>query len=101
MFAVSCSSGNPIEDAQIPAVIVTRADGLRGTVNVFVDGKKLGKLPSGGKWGIKVTTGVNHSVIVEYKGQYSDVRQFRVQPNGKVNFMATCFESDKPSLTQF
>ncbi|MDR2481026.1 MAG: hypothetical protein LBD07_01870 [Spirochaetaceae bacterium] len=95
----SAGGGDLFENSNISAVIVTRIDGLSGSMYVFVDGRKRGKLPPGGKFGWRLSNG-RHSVSVTYGKKRSQVVDFMIF-NNRQNFKASSYFAGDPLLEPF
>jgi hypothetical protein len=97
---ISCwSVPNAAEDTSIAGVVVTRADGIPGKINIFIDGKKLASLGQGGKWGTMLPNG-RHTVSVTYKDMRSRVMDFYII-NNRQNFSVNAFENTGPNIRPF
>lgn len=100
IMTVSCgNSAQILADSKIPAVIVTRADGLTSKIEVYVDGEKAGSIGKGGKFGKRLMNG-RHTVSVENDGTRSRVLDFYIQ-NNRQNFSVTAFENSGPTIRAF
>jgi hypothetical protein len=97
---ISClSTPNAAVDTSVPGVIVTRADGISGKIDIYVDGKKTGSLGQGGKWGTMLPNG-RHTVSVTYKNMRSRVMDFYII-NNRQNFSVNAFENTGPNIRAF
>jgi hypothetical protein len=97
---VSCeSTPDAAEDTTIAGVVVTRADGIPGKMDVYVDGKRTARLGRGGKWGTMLPNG-RHTVSVTYKNMRSRVMDFYVI-NNRQNFSVNAFENTGPNIRAF
>jgi len=99
-LGVSCGSNgsnDPVSDTSLAGVIITRGDGLKGAVTVYIDGARYtGKLNANDKWGVKLPNG-RHSIKITYNKLSSRLYDFIIQDN-RLNFVAKAFESDNPSV---
>jgi len=99
-FLSSCVTHlDPLKDTAIPGVIITRADGNKKKLNVYIDGKHAGKIKSQGKIGIKLPNG-RHSIKISYKKQDSKIVDFWIQ-NSRMNFLVYGFENAEPTIAAY
>lgn len=97
---IACgASAQVIADSSIPAVIVTRADGLTSKIEVYIDGEKSGSIGKGGKYGQRLMNG-RHTVSVVNNDIRSRVLDFYIQ-NNRQNFSVTAYENTGPTIRAF
>lgn len=87
------------EDNSKPAVVITRIDDLKGNIDIFIDGVKLGKLRPGGKFGQELNNG-RHIISIIYKNRRSEIKEFVINYN-RQHFRAEAFENTRPGLLPF
>lgn len=103
LFVLGCASQQEgldlLDDTTSSAVIVTRTDDWNGNIDVYLDGRKRTALAPGGKWGQRIKGG-RHTLSITYQNKRSKVIDFMIN-NDRVNFKATAFKNDQPSLAPF
>jgi hypothetical protein len=100
LVMVSCfSAPNAVEDTSVAGIIITRADGIAGKIDIYIDGKKTGNVGQGGKWGTTLPNG-RHTVSVTYNKMRSRVMDFYIT-NNRQNFSVNAFENTGPNIRPF
>jgi hypothetical protein len=100
LIVISCMSvPDGAQDMTMAGVIVTRADGLGGKIDIYIDGRKSAVLVQGGKWGLALQNG-RHSISVVYENQRSRVMEFYIS-NNRQNYSVYAFQNTAPGLKPF